>query len=48
MVESLRKNTLQNHILLTASKSFENEAKFKYLGTNATNQNLIHKEIKIR
>jgi hypothetical protein len=36
----------QNHSLLFANKSLENVAKFKYLGTTATNQNWVQAEIK--
>jgi hypothetical protein len=46
MLLSRRQNAGQNHDVKTANRSFENVAKFEYLGTTATNQNLIKKEIR--
>jgi hypothetical protein len=48
MIVSRYPNSGQNQNIRTANESFENVAKFKYLGTTLTNQNDIHDEIKSR
>jgi hypothetical protein len=46
MLLSRHRNAGQKHDIKIANRCFENVAKFKYLGTRATNQNLIKEEIK--
>jgi hypothetical protein len=41
-------NSGQNQNIRTANESFENVAKFKYMGTTLTTQKDIHDEIKTR
>jgi hypothetical protein len=48
MIISRHPNSGQNQNIRIANESFENVAKFKYLGTTLTNQNDIHDEIKSR
>jgi glutaredoxin-related protein len=48
MIMSCHLNLGQNQNIRIANESFENVAKFKYLGMMLTNQNDIHDEIKSR
>jgi hypothetical protein len=48
MIMSCHLNSGQNQNIRTANESFENVAKFKYLGTTLTNQNDFHDEFKSR
>jgi hypothetical protein len=48
MLLSHHQNAGQNHNIKRNKRSFENEAKFKYLGMTVTHQNLITDEIKSR
>jgi hypothetical protein len=48
MIMSRHPNSGQNQNIRIANESFENVAKFKYLGTTLTGQNDIHDEIKNR
>jgi hypothetical protein len=48
MIMSHHWNSGQNQNIRIANESFENVAKFKYLGMMLTNENNIHDEIKSR
>jgi hypothetical protein len=48
MIISHHPNSGQNQNIRIANESFENMAKFKYLGRMLTNQNDIHDEIESR
>jgi hypothetical protein len=48
MLMSRSQKTGQNYSIKTANRSFEDVAKFKYLGTALTDQNYMHKEIRSR
>jgi hypothetical protein len=48
MLMSLTQKTGQKHCIKTANGSFEEVAKFKYLGTTLADQNCMHEEIKNR
>jgi ribosomal protein S2 len=48
MLLSRHQNAGQNHDIKIANRCFENVAKFRYLGTTITNQNLIQDKIKRR
>jgi hypothetical protein len=48
MIMSRHPNSGQNQNIRIANESFENVAKFRYLGTTLTNQSDIHDEIKSR
>jgi hypothetical protein len=48
MLLSRTKKIGQKHSIKAANRSFEDVAKFKYLGTTLTDQNSMHEEIKSR
>jgi hypothetical protein len=48
VILSHHQNSGQNQNIRIVNESFENVAKFKYLGTTLTNKNDIHDEIKSR
>jgi hypothetical protein len=48
MIMSYHPNSRQNQNIRIANESFENVAKFKYLGTPLTNENDIRDELKSR
>jgi len=48
MVVSRHQNVRQHHNSLIANKSFDNAAKFRYLGATVANEICIHEEIKSR
>jgi hypothetical protein len=48
MLMSRRQKTGQKHSIKIANRSFEDVAKFKYLGTTVTDQNCMHEEINSR
>jgi hypothetical protein len=48
IIMSRHPNSGQNQNIRIANESFENVAKFKYMGMTLTNQNDIHDEIKSR
>jgi hypothetical protein len=48
MIMSCHQNSGQNQNIRIVNESFENVARFKYLGTTLTNQNDIQVEIKSR
>jgi hypothetical protein len=48
MITPRHPNSAQNQNIRIANESFENVAKFKYLGTTLTHQNDIRDEIKSR
>jgi hypothetical protein len=48
MLPSRHQNAGQNHDIRIADRLFKNVAKFRYVGTTVTNQNLIQEKFKKR